>query len=82
MRRRWLAVLCAWVSTLPRSLPTASALHQELALRLEAPQWLTLPPWDSGTTVLHPRVPSPNMATNTILGVSPTLPHLGPSHMT
>ena len=44
-------------------------------------QQLTLLSWNSGRTVLRPCVPSPNMATNTLLGVSQTLPHLGPAHM-
>ena len=68
-------------STCFLTLPTASVWHPDLAQRSVALQQLTLLSWDSGTTVLRPCVPSPNMATNTLLGVSPTLPHLGPSHM-
>ena len=64
------------------SLPTASVLHLDLAQRLVVLQQLTLLFWDSGTTVLRTCVPLPIMANNTLLGVSPTLPHLGPSHRT
>ena len=78
---RLLAVLCVLIYVFPHSLPAALVLHLGQVQRsVELPQ-LALLLWDLGTTAIHPFVPLPNMATNTLLGVSPTLPHLGPSHM-
>ena len=78
---RLLAVLCVLVHVFLHSLPAASVLHLGQAQTLVELQQLALLLWDLGTTVLRPCIPSPNMATNTLLGVSPTLLRLGPSHM-